>query len=63
MAATVVWAWRLVAVDVGDLAGAVQALGDEAAFRLLLARWLLMALGVVAAWRVSRAAIRRCLVA
>jgi hypothetical protein len=63
VAATVVWAWRLVAVDVGELAGAVQALGDEAALRLLLARWLLMALGVVAAWRVSRAAIRRCLAA
>lgn len=50
----------VLAVASAVLAEAVQAVGDEATFRLPLARWLLMALGVVAAWQVGRAAIRRC---
>ena len=61
VAATVVWAWRLLAVDLGDLAAAVGALADERAFRMLLARWLLMGAAVALAWLVSAAAIRRTL--
>jgi hypothetical protein len=59
VSATVVWAWRLVAVDLGDLAAAVGDLADERAFRVLLARWLLMGAGVALAALVSSAAIRR----
>jgi hypothetical protein len=61
VAATVVWAWRLVAVDLGELADAAGALADDQAFRLFLARWLLMGAGVVLAGWVSAAAIRRSL--
>ena len=61
VAATLVWFWRFVAVDLGELGRAIVALGDRAEFELLLGRWLLMGAGVVIGWHVSEAAIRRCL--
>jgi hypothetical protein len=61
VAGTVVWVWRFLAVDAHELIDALQALGDRAAFRLLVARWLLMGAGVVLGWHLSKAAIDRCL--
>lgn len=61
VAATLVWLWRFITVDTDELGQAIAAVGDRAEFQLLLARWLLMGVGVLVGWRVSEAAIRRCL--
>ncbi|MGH9119214.1 MAG: hypothetical protein ACRD0A_15435 [Acidimicrobiales bacterium] len=61
VAATLVWFWRFIAVDIDELGRAMVALGDRAEFQLLVGRWLVMGAGVVFGWRVTEAAIRRCL--
>lgn len=62
VAATALWFWRAVAIDPGELAGAVRSLAEgPAARQALLARWLVMGAGVVVGWQISEAALHRCL--
>ena len=57
--ATVALAWRFLAVDLDELAEAVGSITDRPGRQLLVARWLLMGLGVGAGWCVSQASLRR----
>jgi hypothetical protein len=62
VAATALWFWRLIAVDVAELGHAVTSLADgPAARQALLARWFVMAAGVVVGWQISERALHRCL--
>lgn len=59
IAATMVWVWRLAAVDVVDVVSGASQLGADAELTLLAARWLLMGAGVLAGTAVSQRSLTR----
>lgn len=58
VAVLVLWAWNLALTDIGDAVHAVVSWSTGVDDGLLLARWCLMASGVLVAWHVLRRATR-----
>jgi hypothetical protein len=59
VAATTIWLWRFLSVDLADLASGLADLTGELSVQSIVVRWLLMGTGVAAGWLVTHQAIAR----